>query len=422
MIAEYLKKIGLILWDRDLPTHRDRKTVMWVLVCAYVLFWLTLLVSPSRLLYDEPWYLGTVVQAKQLGPFSQDFITGLPGPAGPLYTWFHLFLSPVTELTPVSVRIATALALALAVGIVARLSIVPKEHRITVFLVGVTSQFAWILGGMALTEAPAMLCVAIAFYSWCSSSSAPRIGAQISYSIISGIALGLAVLGRQPYAFVGLAIGLASLYNRHRLFNVVVVAVFTITTIAPVFVIWKSFLPPLTASVSNGFHVKSFVMACGYAGIFILLVSPRFLVFHQRVLIVAAFVAMLNVAFGFVTYLPMVSVVKAVGGDSFVAVLRSVFGSVLVGTMVVVLTSCILRVWECRSHPVKSSAIMAVLFILICCGFIGHQFSSRYVGAALPFLVVTLAPFVNLGVGLSLRTSLASLLGLLSLLSYYEYV
>lgn len=158
--------------------------------------------SPSTLVYDEVYHLegaqmlvrGSTVREMLLAP-----TTSAPGP---LYAIVHAIFAPITNLRAPGVRWVNVVFLAWTVG--ATFTILSQLHRCNALftsclLIGVP--VSWVIGGMALTEAPAaaMAASALSCLIFAQSSHGWNRPLSIAVFAASGVFAALAFLGRQIY-------------------------------------------------------------------------------------------------------------------------------------------------------------------------------------------------------------------------------
>jgi hypothetical protein len=126
---------------------------------------------------------------------------------------------------------------------------------------------------MTLTEMPALFLVLVfTFLIACDGRGQPA----MLRSVLAGLALGFAILGRQNYLVIlpclillvewksfGSSIG--------RLFLLGLCAVLVC---GPVFLIWGDLVPPNTAVVAHAIRPWHFILSAGYLGLISLIIEP----------------------------------------------------------------------------------------------------------------------------------------------------
>ena len=190
--------------DPATPSHRASGQ-QWVLAMAtLVLLALAIMiaVSPRILIYDERYYMESsyylAAHFDLLGPLR----TPLDLAAGPLYPHLHVLLSPLTQLQVPAVRYVNwaALAVTLAccwrtIGLLGyRDAPARAAMLLAVPMIGPT-------GGMALTEVPALAMAALAMLATAEAVAAKATWRSWLWWTLSGVAAGLAILGRHSRAF-----------------------------------------------------------------------------------------------------------------------------------------------------------------------------------------------------------------------------
>ena len=345
--------------------------------------------------------------------------------AGPLYPYVHALLAPLTKLQLPAVRYVNWVALAAALGCSWR-TLVRFGHRdaaaraamlLAVPMIGPAS-------GMALTEIPAMAMASLSVLAAVEAvaTSAPR-RAWLWWTL-SGVAAGLAILGRQTYlpALLGFAlVGWQRPAQRGGAGYAVLIA---IALILPMIVIWGGLSPPTQTPAMRSIVPEHGVLAFIYLACATLLIAPGFfaaaIATPRRALVGAALALLAGGAAlaGAIRFEVASRVIAAVPlAMQLPADLALRAG--MTGAAVLFLVAAAINVWERRDD------LRFVLFTLLTvlangtAAGIGHQFSSRYVLIAFPFALIMLQPWVRPGRWAAARLGLGALLGFASLAAYY---
>jgi hypothetical protein len=396
----------------------------WLLALAAVQFIILIgfiFAHPVPPHYDEPWYLGTVKLLHEKG-LSRQFLLDLPGPAGPLYTLVHAVFEPITHLRPPAVRLVNPLLLILTMG--ATYAALRRRDSAdaasgTVAMLGVP--MTWVICGMALTEMPAMLFVALSVLMLVMAFHEDPSGAmRLVWAALGGLFLGIAVLGRQPYLVL---LGGLPLLVRDIRRDVPVIGVFaalTVAVTAPVFLVWRGMVPPTITEVGKGIAWHHGLWSFCYGAVIVLLLAPRFLRLgwaEWAVVIVAA------VCVSFLVpgqLIPMQTVARRALPASLLPLGQRMTA---IGACAIALAfglACVRRGLENRRDRVFIALLTGAGLLLLTPMKITHVFSSRYVVMALPLLVVVADRYTASNYWKVLRLALGSVLGFLSLLSYFS--
>src|SRR4051794_19074463 len=117
----------MVLEDDAPGPDRTAAADPWVYVCTAINVgaFLILLALAARggviyLQHDEGWYLETAEALRAKG-LTAEFLRGLPGPAGPLYSVVHALFAPLTGLQRPGIRFVNMSLFALTVLAIAAL-------------------------------------------------------------------------------------------------------------------------------------------------------------------------------------------------------------------------------------------------------------------------------------------------------------
>lgn len=375
------------------------------------------------LTYDEPWYLDSVPLVDQHGLITKDFLRSLPGPVGPLFTWVHWLLRPLTGLAVPWVRLVNPVLLVLAsVLTAAALKVCPRQEKFASAAAIMAIPMTWPCTGMALTEVPSMLFYSAHLYTffiaWRHAESST---VRWSAALVSGMCLGCAILGRQPVLLTLGAVGVVGLLVPRMRGPSVLICAVTLLMCVPVFVVWGGLVPPqgMTDEVVKGFAPKHAFLAAAYAGLVMLILSPQHSWGDWRVLLgLMAGAVAVNVAIGFGAAVPMDTVVRSVIPEPYMWIVGRGFFGLLMGLALVVLTAFVRELIRRRNDVVFVFAALALLSQVAAAAAVKHQFSSRYLYPVAPLFLILADSYprtrwtpVRYGVGM--------LIGAVSLVSYF---
>ena len=344
---------------------------------------------------------------------------------GPLYAIVHAIFAPITNLRAPGVRWVNVVFLAWTVG--ATFTILSQLRRCNALftsclLIGVP--VSWVIGGMALTEAPAaaMAASALSCLIFAQSSHGWNRPLSIAVFAASGAFAALAFLGRQIYLPILLMyVAVAVADKKARVGSAVALSSFSLL-VAPVFITWGGILAPRWGATllyhGRSIAISHGVLSFAYIGAIVLLLAPSF--YGQQLLgTIAVFMlaAALNAAIFGLEVLPFMSVLAAFPTIQLSA--GWLIGSIMVGLAFAFVFSFTLAARTYR-HDFWSSVIALLAVVLAATPFaIVHLFSSRYAFAAIPFILLLLSPFFGSSLWLSVRVLLGAALGTVSLYSYF---
>jgi hypothetical protein len=382
-------------------------------------------ISPPILIYDERYYMASsyylAAHFELLGPLR----TPLNLAAGPLYPYLHVLLAPLTGLQVPAVRYVNMAALVAVMACswrtLALLGYRDASARAAMLLavpmIGPAS-------GMALTEVPAMAFASLSLLAAVEAvaTAAPR--RAWLWWVLSGLAAGLAILGRQTYlpALIGFAlIGWQRPAQRGGAGLAILLAV---VLIMPMIVIWGGLSPPMQVPAMRSIVPEYGVLAFIYLSCVTLLIAPGFfaaaIATWRRALLGAGFALLAGLAAvaGAIRFEVAARVIAAVP-QSLQVPADLVLRGGMTAAAALFLVAAAINVWE-RRDDVRF-VLFTVLTVLAngTAAGIGHQFSSRYVLIAFPFALIMLQPWVRLGFWAAVRLTLLALLGFASLAAYY---
>ena len=400
---------------------------MVLVVAGAVLVALAILiaVSPPILIYDERYYMESsytlAAHFDLLGPLRNP----LDLAAGPLHAYVHALLAPLTKLQLPAVRYVNWVALAAALGCSWR-TLVRFGYRdaaaraamlLAVPMIGPAS-------GMALTEIPALAMASLSVLAAVEAvaTSAPR-RAWLWWTL-SGVAAGLAILGRQTYlpALLGFAlVGWQRPAMRGGAGYAVLIA---IALILPMIVIWGGLSPPTQTPAMRSIVPEHGVLAFIYLACVTVLIAPGFfaaaIATPRRAMFGAGFalfagLAAMAGAIRFEVASRVIAAAPAALQEPADLALRA--GMTAIAALFLIAAA--VNIWDRRDD---SRFVLFTLLTVLANGTaagIGHQFSSRYVLTAFPFALIMLQPWVRPGRWAAARLGLGALLGFASLAAYY---
>lgn len=387
--------------------------------------------------YDEPAYLDNVRLLKEHG-LSKAYLLAHKGSAGITYPIIHFLLSPITGLQPHWVRLVNVIMLVLVMGFTGKIySISSGENNVkSAGFLMLSIPMTYIITGMALTEMPALFFLTVSLYLLLIALERSEALAKTwLYVMLSAICMSAAVLGRQPYLLLVFTTPLFLLYAKKSQWKIV--AAFIVGALIPavmVFNVWGGLVAPDDAmhydtnQKGKGFMIEYVLLCLAYFASCILFTNRLFFVQVRRTLItplVIGFIAFtaVNYYFPVSDFIPAETVMKRTlaGNIVLMHILISAFQASLLLLSGYFVVSLFYRAWERRRNSFFLFSTTSLLAIAFSCGFISHQFSSRYAAQASIFLVlVCLNRFEFKLPGILMRI-LGMTIGCICLLSYYWF-
>ncbi len=382
-------------------------------------------VSPRVLLYDERYYMEAAYFLVDRFDFGVLMQTRLDVAAGPLYAYLHYGLSPLTGLSPPAIRIVNLACLGLVIGVVGavlrRLGYANAWAR-----AGLILAVPMIIpaSGLALTELPAMACVAgavLAVTVALGANSTPRIWGLFAFA---GLCAGIAILGRQTYLPALAGFVAVAAFDRRMAGPAALAIATALATIAPMVLAWGGLTPPWQTSLGGGISPVHGVLAFIYLAAAIVLIAPQFVAaaFATRprqaaALAIAGASAAICLVLGFRFPVATRVIDRLPDGIEPLAAVSLNAAMLTIGALTGL--AALFNVWDRRSdRTVLLCGALTVLMTGTAAG-ITMQFSSRYVLGAFPFALILLQPWVRLNAATAARVVLGAALGFASLGAYY---
>jgi hypothetical protein len=409
-----------------------------VLIAGLLLLSAAAIFNPNPFVFDEPLFPPNVELMERHG-FGKKFLLEMIDQApGPLYEFVHLPLKSITNLEPRPMRIVN---LALFFLVIVMLMLIYQQSSFTrkqsiylaLHIVAITT--LWQVAGLVLTEIPAMLFISLSFLIGVALLKVPATDYKraLLYSILMGIAAGLAILGRTPYlvvipAFFGVLF-VHRFFNKQETSFLVTFGPFTVIALAmviPIFIVWGGMVPPLQPRVEGAIQPWHGLLACAYAGVIGFILNPKWFRFNQTILILLLTAYILFYILGLMglgfEYAPMATTVIKVAGLHVFNVYVKLISPLLATFGFYFLICCWYRGKENLTNLVYLFALLISLAILASSAKISHQFSSRYVAQAAPFLVIIFANIDEKDNWKWIRLAVGITMGFLSLNTYAKVI
>lgn len=409
-----------------------------VLIAGLLLLSAAAIFNPNPFVFDEPLFPPNVELMEKYG-FGKRFLLEMIDQApGPLYEFVHLPLKSITNLEPRPMRIVNLVMFFIVIYVltlVYRNSSFDRKQAIYLALHIIAITTLWQVAGLVLTELPAMLFATLTFLVGTlmfkvSPDDHKRV---LLYSVLMGVCGGLAILGRTPYlvmipAFFGVLF-VNRFFNRQDVPFISAFGPFAIIALAmivPIFIIWGGMVPPLQPRVEGAIQPWHGLLACAYAGVIGFILNPKWFRFNYTILmlllgayIVFYILGLLQLGF---EYAPMATTVIRVAGLGVFNIYVKLISPLLATFGFYFLVCCWYRGKENITNLVYIFALLTSLAILASSAKISHQFSSRYVAQAAPFLVIMFANIDEKDNWKWIRLAIGITMGFLSLNTYAKVI
>lgn len=392
-------------------------------VVAFTGLSLYVLLQTRPIFWDEIPYLERAQALVGAESFRAWLIENNTMPSGPLHGLMHYALSAGQGALPVPwVRLPNLVLLAGVMALVAASLKRSEAPRVAVFGI-LAVPMTWIVTGMAISELPAMFGAALATLGAIASDVREDVGWRGRLPGLAMLTGGivLATTGRQTYlaALPGLAVVAVRSWR-----NAAAAALafgIGLVPIAALVVIWGGLVPPKMAFVGGGVKPLHAVLALCLTGVAAIFLAPRFYWAFRRYVLAAIAVALLaNFAFDFVHFTTLTSLQRLLGHPAITRWIERIVGLGILSAGAGFVSASAAAIWKCRDRRLTGWAL-AVFALCGAMAGVTHQFSSRYAAMSLPFLILMLAPWMDVGRWAGVRIVVGGTLGLAALHSYYLY-
>lgn len=402
---------------------------LWVAGLAWLgLLMVVLFIGRAEWIYDERYFMRNVLPLGEWG-FGPYFLQHIDQGPGPLYQFVHLPLHPLTQGQGPWIRLVNVVGLALLGVMGYRYLRLRPDFRAEQIAWLMAIPMTWVLGGLALSEMPALL----AGMGSLLLLHRAQTRSQNLFYLLSGLAWGLCIIGRTQFLLLApLWLGWALLgegfawARSWRWLGAGLWLVGCIPFPAYVFGVWGGLTPP--ASVLNGvtdglaLSWANLGLAAAYAAFSAAIIRPEWFRVPIYFWIVGLVLGIGLAGADLFHFIPAEGLLtRLLGGSLALWVGRGMLGLMLGAGLVLAasLSREALRLY--RQEPLLVLWILAFLIVSAASVKVTIQFSSRYVGQAVPFLVLASAAYpaersprwTQL-----LRFGIGAGLGLLSLLGY----
>jgi hypothetical protein len=407
-------------------------------------------VSPKAHIYDEIFYYQYVTDLNEKG-LNVAYVRELIAPTGPLYGFIHAGISWFTGLSLVPMRLATNVMFALAGILVGcALWISRSENFSSAPALAYGVPFAGVTFGLALTEVPALLAASAAVAALVGGLALIERNKKVDRSmlasthmpayllfVLASVLFAASVWGRQNYLAALIALPLLFFTDSRFLWRPwLLVTVIAIGLSAVLFLIWNGLVPEAVRFVSDGgkmdqkadvffgMNIGYGILSLGYAAALFGVLAPGVFTARRSVLVSCVLAALVaSLLSPSLRFLPSYDALAPRLGPQLVPTAMVFFGALLAFFGLWLLASVGLRCWERIKQEDRSAlgrgevhgekggrtrflaaiaasslnirfylfGAAAWLLILGTNMKIGHQFSSRYVVVALPFILITAA-------------------------------
>ncbi len=367
---------------------------------AFLIYGSLVAISPRRLIYDEIYYISIAQDYLREG-FTNEFIRNISAPTGILYALVHNFFAPITNFSVPNVRfVSLGLILCSYLLIFSWLNFASKkciESSLLISAMWLVAPTTGVIGCMALTEIPSIcFCLAsslILAFTYNQSKWRKNIFLVVIGLITSGLLLGLSTWGRQNFIVIVLAsLPLFFPLTRKSIFFATIYSLSALLIFIYPISIWNGLVPPTVSFVEKGYRISNFILSCSYLGFIGAIVYPKILFLDRK--ITSAIIAFSVLLVGFYSdlrYLPSRMIVEKLFGSMGVFILSYLIGVFFTSLGLIFIYSLVKESIFKRNDTILIYCAISIVLICLSNIKITHQFSSRYVTLAIPFLLYILS-------------------------------
>jgi hypothetical protein len=396
------------------------------------------MVSPDRYIYDEVFYHKYATDLAEQG-MGGAYVRGLIGPPGPLHGIAHYSFGCATGFMPIPMRVVTH-GMVLVASLCASLLFLRVGRREAWYGVALFYgiPFGGVVIGLSLTESSAILAatlatllVVIGAQSLDGSVPLTRGGERqkrIGYGLVAlaGILFAAAVWGRQNYLVVLPALPLLFFCPSGFAWRPwLLVSLLAGSGSVLLFLTWGGLMPEGVRFISDsggainaagvlaGLNIVFGIRSLAYAALIFSILAPDVFRRNNLLVFLSAVAALLgSTILEPMRFLPSAQLVSKILGESYVVPISIMAGAGFSFLGFWLLASVLLNCWDLMSSPDPNFRERSVglfkrlgsigwneklylfgaaawLLILATNMKILHQFSSRYVVVAAPFLLIT---------------------------------
>lgn len=375
------------------------RTEIYLLTGAFILLIINIFLQSGPPVYDEILFLPNVHLFEKYG-LSEYFLLHYTKQApGPLYQVIHHLFKPITHEQYPAMRFVNLFLLA---GIIFMMIKAIRQYNknSSVYLLPLlllALPMTYKITGLALTEIPSMFFIAVFIWLEVRIQKDEKLWRFLILSFISGIMLGIAIMGRAPFllcvAAVPFLAGWKKLFSVKNIFHSILVTVGAAIICLPVFFLWKGIIPPDTQYAQEGFSITNGTLGIAYLGFIFVFVAPGIFFYEKKIFLILGLLFIL-LAFTVspleINYTPMSNIVEKILPHR----LFSFYGSVVKSAFYCIALYFLLCLGRLTMKKINEPdfifALIGMLVIVLTCFKVNHLFNSRYVIQCAPFIALML--------------------------------
>ncbi|MHA4843857.1 hypothetical protein ACX0G7_06835 [Flavitalea antarctica] len=373
--------------------------------------------NSQRFVYDEPYYLENVGFLAKHG-FGKDFLLLLKGPAGPTHSIVQYIFSPLTQMKFTLIRLVNPL-LFLAITWITNKTFRQLGYK-SIGWLGMAVPMTAVCIGMALTEIPAVFFLSASLF-FLTKQAIGKI--NLLWMSLAGLMYSFAIMGRQPMLLMLPFMILINGISLRKLPENILFIVFSLAFPLYCFSVWESLIPVQGAlGVKGELILVHFLFALGYGLLTMFLIAPAFLKFPFKINILiptAGFLGCFGLAIATDQQYPILNTLAQKILPPAIHEYYPHFGFAVVTAAGLYFVAVLLfRLYQHRSDKIFVFSLLAVGSVLFSSLSIQHQFSSRYVFQAYPFMIILAYPYLRTSNFNLITRILGIAIGVASLITY----
>jgi len=340
--------------------------------------------STPRRIYDERFHLERVDRLLEGLPVLDVFTEPTGSAVGPVFPLVHVLVQSFSREDTRASRFVSLTALGLLMALVAAVLRNGGDDGGAAVLVFCSSPLV-VSSSLALTETLALVFAFGSFASlWTADHGRPPTSSRL---VLSGVLMGVAALTRQSLCILVLPLVLASICARGlRLLDLAIVSVPTIAAMLVLYRLWGGLVPPgqerlVAAGFFSSEHLARALIYCAVMGS---LMQPT-LLWSWPIAGLGAAGLTLNILGRWWSFPILLTFFPE--GAPWTSLWRLVFWGTATGIACGFFVRVARAAWTDR-NVVAGICVLAVALIAGGCALVTGQFSSRYVVAAVPFLLL----------------------------------
>jgi hypothetical protein len=296
----------------------------------------------------------------------------------------------------------------------------------------------YLVGGLALTEMPAMFFFSMGLFFIVKSTQQKITSTYVNtlvYAIIGSFFVSISILGRQPYLVVALALPILYLSKKLSFkdcFNLLSAILFVVTIPFCLFYTWKGLMPPSDApfysditGLGPNYRIDYFILCVFYFAVSMFLIAPNFYSYPKKNKVLmftgtCLLIIIINQICNFLSYIPFLSTTeKIIPSNLNKQLVANLSGSSIILFALHFLVNCFMHIAKQQLSKEFSFFIIALLLMAFSCSKITWGFSSRYAAQAIPLLIITGSYFYKPSKINVVRIIVGIAIGIISLISYF---